>query len=111
MNINNLIMQTLRSLESDIDTLYEYKQPNIHMYCFIHLDISDYSLHKVCIQSIVFENLDMLRTKLLMFFDKNNTQFLIDIYIKEGYTKESKYVLFAVTNNRYIEFCSWIKDN
>ena len=45
-----------------------------------------------------------------MFFDKNNTDLLIDIY-KEGYDKESKYVLFTVTNNRYIEFCSWIKDN
>lgn len=107
--MNNLIIQTLISLESDIDTLYQHKQPNVHMYCFIHLDISD-SLHKVSIQSITFENLDMLRTKLLTFFDKNNTDSLIDIY-KEGYDKESKYVLFTVTNNRYIEFCSWIKDN
>ena len=106
-------MRNLMMMESDIDSLYEqHKQPNIHMYCFIHLDISD-SVHKVSIKSISFENLDVLRSKLLIFFDPNNTDLLIDIFIKEGYDKdtECKYVLFAVSNNRYIEYCTWVKDN
>ena len=100
-------------MESNIDSLYQRdKQPNIHMYCFIHLDISD-SLHKASIKSISFEDLDVLRSNLSIFFDKNNTDLLIDMFIKEGYDKdtESKYVLFAVSNNRYIEYCTWVKDN
>lgn len=49
MNFEKLIMQTLLSMESDIDTMYLEKDPNVNMYCFIHLDISN-SLHKLSFQ-------------------------------------------------------------
>lgn len=108
-HFQNLIMNTLMSMESDIDRLYQDKQPNMNMYCFIHLDISN-SLHKVSLQSIIFKDIEELKTKLLRFFDQNNTNFLIDSYMEEKYT-ESKYVLFTISNQGYIEFCSWIKSN
>jgi hypothetical protein len=103
-------MQTLLSMESDIDTMYLEKEVNMNMYCFIHLDISN-SLHQLSLQKVIFETIDELRIKLLTFYDNNNTNLLIERYIKEGYNVESKYVLFVISNNRYIEFCSWIKAN
>ena len=97
--------------DSDINSLYERdKQPGVHMYCFIHVDISG-SLHKASIQSVSFETLDVLRMELLKFFDTNNANILVDLFIQEDYHKdtESQYVLCAISNNNYNEGCTWIK--
>lgn len=65
----------------------------MYMYCFIHLAVS-------------FENMDMLRSKLLSCFDHNNVDFLINSFLEEGYHKDT-----VIFNKKCIEFRSWVRNN
>lgn len=105
------MMEILKMVEPDIMINYKnHKQPNVYMFFHIGVELTKENME---MGTVCFETMGVLRAKLSKTYDSNSTETLVTQFIEEGYDQDPKgvYVLYCVTNNGYIQYCTWMKLN